>query len=188
MKNNPTIVAVIIFIISISLAFYITFKEQESKVKKNDVEIFTIKSPVEVPPQFIFNENISFMRFIMNSFTKEIKNKRLFLHNLVDSYEIEISDFWREVLNYFEIIEYYKGYPEAFIRRLIFMPTFTGNKDYLGDEIDDDKPKIYPDHDYRSIRYRVSLVPNTINNIKELIDYFYFRIVSALSLGITSTN
>ena len=103
------------------------------------------------------------------------------MYSLIDSYEYEISDFWKEVLNHFEIFEYYKAYPEALIRRLILMPTFTGKKEFEPDEDREEKPLVYPDYDYRSIRYRVSLVPNTIERTKKLVDYFFDRI--NISLG-----
>ena len=180
MNNKPTIAAFVIFFFSLILAFLITASEQEYKAKKKDVEIFIVKQPVELPKDVIRKEKVSFFVLTHNYFVRELKNKRRFLFSLVDSYEIEISDFWREVLNHFEIFEYYKAYPEAFIRRLVFMPTFTGNKDYLENE--EEQPAVYPDYDYRSIRYRVSLVPDTIERLKLLIDFFYTRF--AISLGL----
>ncbi len=183
MNNKPTIIAIILFALSITLAFYITMREQESKISQKDVEIFYPKSPVEIPKNVI--EKNPILKTCHDFAINELKKKRRYLHLIVDSYEIEISDFWREVLNYFEIIEYYKGYPEAFFRRLIFMPTLTGYK-YLDQEENDDetnmneKPIVYPDNDYRSIRYRVSLVPLTIERIKMVIDFFYFKFIIAL--------
>ena len=61
------------------------------------------------------------------------------------------------------------------------MPTFTGNKEINQDELIEEKPLQYPDYDYRSIRYRVSLVPDTIERAKMLVDYFYDRV--NMSLG-----
>ena len=54
-------------------------------------------------------------------------------------------------------------------------------KEFEEDELQVQKPLNYPDYDYRSIRYRVSLVPDTIERAKKLIDYFYDRI--NMSLG-----
>ena len=180
MNNKPTIAAIIIFIISIILSFYITIYDQRLKTQNNnDVEVFITKSPIEVPENLVNKEKSHLFIYTRKLLVKTIKNKRRLLHSLVDSYEIEISDFWREVLNHFEIFEYYKAYPEAFIRRLIFMPTFTGRKEFE-DSIEYERPLTYPDYDYRSIRYRVSLVPNTIENIKQLIDFFYYRILASL--------
>ena len=182
MKNKPTIAAAIILFLSLILSFYITVYDQELKKNKSDVEIFIPKEPVQIPHQLIETNKISIFKELRLFVLNKIKNQRRFMYSLIDSYEYEISDFWKEVLNHFEIFEYYKAYPEAFIRRLILMPTFTGNKEF---EPDDDnkeaKPLVYPDYDYRSIRYRVSLVPNTIERAKQLVDYFYDRI--NISLG-----
>ena len=178
MNNKPTIAATIIFIISIILSFYITIYDQRLKTKDNDVEVYITKSPIEVPNNLVNQDKSYLFIYTRKSLIKSIKDKRRLLHSLVDSYEIEISDFWREVLNHFEIFEYYKAYPEAFIRRLIFMPTFTGIKEF--EETEEERPLIYPDYDYRSIRYRVSLVPDTIEKTKELIDFFYYRILASL--------
>ena len=181
MKNKPTIAAAIIFFLSLILSFYITVYDQELKKNKNDVEIYITKDPVQIPLQLIeSNKNSIFKEFRVFVLNK-IKNQRRFMHSLIDSYEYEISDFWKEVLNHFEIFEYYKAYPEAFIRRLIFMPTFTGNKEFEPNEDIEAKPLVYPDYDYRSIRYRVSLVPDTIEKAKQLVDFFYDRI--NISLG-----
>ena len=178
MNNKPTIAAIIIFIISIILSFYITVYDQSLKTKNNDVEVYITKSPIEVPKNLVNQEKSHLLIYTRKILVKSIKDKRRLLHSLVDSYEIEISDFWREVLNHFEIFEYYKAYPEAFIRRLIFMPTFTGIKEF--EDLEEERPLTYPDYDYRSIRYRVSLVPNTIEKTKELIDFFYYRIIASL--------
>lgn len=178
MNNKPTIAAIIIFIISIILSFYITIYDQNLKTKDNDVEVYITKSPIEVPKNLVNQDKSHLFIYTRKSLIKSIKDKRRLLHSLVDSYEIEISDFWREVLNHFEIFEYYKAYPEAFIRRLIFMPTFTGIKEF--EETEEERPLTYPDYDYRSIRYRVSLVPNTIEKTKEIIDFFYYRILASL--------
>ena len=183
MNRKPTIAAFVIFAMSLILAFLITVSEQEAKVPKKDVEIFVVKPPIDVPKSVFNNEKLSFYKATKDYLKIELKNRRRFLFLVVDSYEIEISDFWREVLNHFEIFEYYKAYPEAFIRRLILMPTFTGNKELLYEDDSNEKPVVYPDYDYRSIRYRVSLVPNTIDNLKAFIDFFYFRI--KLSLGLS---
>ena len=182
MKNKPTIAAAVLFFISLVLSFYITVYDQELKKNQNDVEIFITKEPVDIPKQLIESSNSSILKKIKVLISSRLKKQRHYLHLLIDSYEYEISDFWKEVLNHFEIFEYYKAYPEAFIRRLIFMPTFTGNKEFDQENIKEEKPLEYPDYDYRSIRYRVSLVPNTIDRVKLLIDYFYNRII--LSLGI----
>lgn len=181
MNNKPTIAAFIILVLSLILAFLITASEQDSRATRKDVEVFIVKQPVDVPQNIINNESIFILKKIMNNINYELKRERRFLFLLVDSFEIEISDFWREVLNTFEIFEYYKAFPEAFIRRLVFMPTFTGNKDYL--ERDDiyEKPMTYPDYDYRSIRYRVSLVPDTIERTKAVIDFVYSRLAISLS-------
>ena len=181
MNNKPTIAAFIILVLSLILAFLITASEQDSRASRKDVEVFIVKQPVDVPQNIIDNESIFILKKIMNNINYELKRERRFLFRIVDSYEIEISDFWREVLNTFEIFEYYKAFPEAFIRRLVFMPTFTGNKDYLEKEDIYEKPVTYPDYDYRSIRYRVSLVPDTIERAKMLVDYFYDRV--NMSLG-----
>ena len=181
MNNKPTIPAFIILVLCLILAFLITASEQDSRASRKDVEVFIVKQPVDVPQNIINNESIFILKKIMNNINYELKRERRFLFLLVDSFEIEISDFWREVLNTFEIFEYYKAFPEAFIRRLVFMPTFTGNKDYL--ERDDiyEKPMTYPDYDYRSIRYRVSLVPDTIERTKAVIDFVYSRLAISLS-------
>ena len=182
MNNKPTIAAFVIFGISLILAFLITASEQNSKTPQKDVEIFVVKQPIDVPNSLITDTQLSIFKKAKNYLTNELRSKKRFLYLIVDSYEVEISDFWREVLNHFEIFEYYKAYPEAFLRRLILMPTFTGNTEF-NDEIEsDDKPIVYPDNDYRSIRYRVSLVPETIKKIKDIIDYFYSRISIALSI------
>ncbi len=181
MKNKPTIAAAVILFLSLILSFYITVYDQELKKNKNDVEIFIPKEPVAIPQQLIDkNQNSIFIKSRLLVLNK-IKNQRHFMYSLIDSYEYEISDFWKEVLNHFEIFEYYKAYPEAFIRRLILMPTFMGNKEFELDEDREDKLLVYPDYDYRSIRYRVSLVPDTIERAKRLVDYFYDRI--NISLG-----
>lgn len=181
MNNKPTIAAFIILVFSLLLAFLITASEQDSRATRKDVEVFIVKQPVDVPQNLIDKEPVFVFKKIRNNIIDELKGKRRFLFLLVDSFEIEISDFWREVLNTFEIFEYYKAFPEAFIRRLVFMPTFTGNKDYL--ERDDiyEKPMTYPDYDYRSIRYRVSLVPDTIERTKAVIDFVYSRLAISLS-------
>ena len=181
MNNKPTIAAFIILVLSLFLAFLITASEQDSRASKEDVEIYIVKQPVDVPQNLINREPISVYTIVRNSISDNLKGKRRFLFLVVDSFEIEISDFWREVLNTFEIFEYYKAFPEAFIRRLVFMPTFTGNKDFLENEDNDEKPIDYPDYDYRSIRYRVSLVPDTIDRIKAIIDFFYSRFSISLS-------
>ncbi len=181
MNNKPTIAAAIILFLSLVLSFYITVYDQELKKNKSDVEIFITKEPVALPLQLIENNKKSIFIKSRNFVVNNIKNQRRFMHSLIDSYEYEISDFWKEVLNHFEIFEYYKAYPEAFIRRLILMPTFTGNKEINQDELIEEKPLQYPDYDYRSIRYRVSLVPDTIERAKMLVDYFYDRV--NMSLG-----
>ena len=181
MKNKPTIAAGIMLFLSLVLSFYITVYDQELKKNKSDVEIFITKEPVEIPKQLIEFKRNSLYKELRILMYNRLKEQRRFLYSIIDSYEYEISDFWREVLNHFEIFEYYKAYPEAFIRRLILMPTFTGKKEFEEDELEVQKPLNYPDYDYRSIRYRVSLVPNTIERAKQLIDYFYDRIT--LSLG-----
>ena len=181
MKNKPTIAAGIMLFLSLVLSFYITVYDQELKKSKSDVEIFITKEPIEIPKQLIEFRRNSFYKEFRILMLNKLKEQRRFLYSIVDSYEYEISDFWREVLNHFEIFEYYKAYPEAFIRRLILMPTFTGNKEFEQDESVVEKPLNYPDYDYRSIRYRVSLVPDTIERAKKLIDYFYDRI--NMSLG-----
>ncbi len=181
LNNKPTIAAIIILIVSLLIAFQITVYEQESKIPDSDVEIFVTKPPVDIPNQ-IFNKEPSLSyKNIRNYLINELKDTKKYLYLLVDSYEVEISDFWKEVLNTFEIFEYCKGYPEAFIRRLILMPTFTGANVLSEEEgIISEKPISYPDYDYRSIKYRVSLVPNTINAIKAVIDYFYCKILYSL--------
>ena len=181
MKNKPTIAAIIMLILSLSLSFYITVYDQKAKLNKNDVEIFITKQPIDIPQQLINGNHNSVLNQIRLLIINSLSNQQRFLHLLIDSYEYEISDFWKEVLNNFEIFEYYKAFPEAFIRRLILMPTFTGNQEYDQDNLEEEKPLKYPDYDYRSIRYRVSLVPDTIERIKLVIDYFYNRI--NLSLG-----
>ena len=178
-NKSPTIAAIIILLISLSLAFYITVYEQNSKIPSGDVEVFITKPPVDYP---IFNRPQSVFINISSFLLKNLKQERAYLYSLVDSYEIEISDFWKEVLNQFEIFEYYKAYPEAFLRRLIYMPTFTGNYGFIEDNENFEKPIVYPDYDYRSIKYRVSLVPNTIDNMKAIIDYFYYRIKISIEM------
>ena len=145
-------------------------------------KIFITKEPVCIPPHLVESNKNSIFKELKFLISSKLKNQRHFIHSLIDSYEYEISDFWKEVLNNFEIFEYYKAYPEAFIRRLILMPTFTGNKEFDQDELVEEKPLEYPDFDYRSIRYRVSLVPDTIERAKMLVDYFYKRI--CLSFGL----
>ncbi|MBR4330940.1 MAG: hypothetical protein IKO19_01830 [Candidatus Riflebacteria bacterium] len=181
MKNKPTIAAAIILFLSLILSFYITVYDQELKKNKSDVEIFFPKEPVDIPKQLIEFKRNSLYKEFRSLMLNKLKNQRRFMYSLIDSYEYEISDFWKEVLNHFEIFEYYKAYPEAFIRRLILMPTFMGNKEFELDEDREDKLLVYPDYDYRSIRYRVSLVPDTIERAKRLVDYFYDRI--NISLG-----
>ncbi len=181
MKNKPTIAAIIMLLLSLSLSFYITVYDQKAKLNKNDVEIFITKQPIEIPKQLIEFRQKSLIIKIRLELLDKLKNQRQFMDSLIDSYEYEISDFWKEVLNNFEIFEYFKAYPEAFLRRLILMPTFTGNKEWEIEEIDDRKPPTYPDYDYRSMRYRVSLVPDTIERTKLIIDFLYNRI--NMSLG-----
>ena len=184
MKDKPTIAAAVILLLSLILSFYITVYDQELKKNKSDsdVEIFITKEPVSIPPHLVESNKNSIFKELKFLISSKLKNQRHFIHSLIDSYEYEISDFWKEVLNNFEIFEYYKAYPEAFIRRLILMPTFTGNKEFDQDELVEEKPLEYPDFDYRSIRYRVSLVPDTIERAKMLVDYFYKRI--CLSFGL----
>lgn len=182
MNNKPTIAAIIILIVSLLIAFQITVYEQDSKISDTDTEIFVTKLPVEIPDNIINQESSLSFKNLKRYLVSELKAKRNYLYLLTDSYEVEISDFWKEVLNTFEIFEYYKGYPEAFIRRLVLMPTFTGC-DILSEEEEGnigEKPLSYPDYDYRSIKYRISLVPNTIKAIKAVIDYFYFGILYSL--------
>ena len=182
MNNKPTIAAIIILIVSLLIAFQITVYEQESKISDTDVEIFVTKPPVDIPEIITNQESSLSLKNIKDFLVSKLKDTRKYLYLITDSYEVEISDFWKEVLNTFEIFEYYKGYPEAFIRRLILMPTFTGC-DVLSEAEEgmiDEKPLSYPDYDYRSIKYRISLVPNTINAIKAVIDYFYCRILYSL--------
>ena len=182
MNNKPTIAAFIILGISLFLAFLITASEQNSKIPQNDVEIFVVKQPIDVPKTLTTDAQLSNYKKVKNYLINKLKNKKRFLYAIVDSYEIEISDFWREILNHFEIFEYYKAYPEAFLRRLILMPTITGNTEFNEEVESEEKPIAYPDNDYRSIRYRVSLVPETIKKIKDIIDYFYNKIAIALSI------
>lgn len=181
MNNKPTIAAFIILVISLFLAFLITASEQDYRASKKDVEVYTVKQPIDVPLNLFNIEPIPVYKRVRDYINNELKGERRFLFLLVDSFEIEISDFWREVLNTFEIFEYYKAFPEAFIRRLVIMPTFTGNKVFLENDNIDEKPMVYPDYDYRSIRYRVSLVPDTIDRIKAVIDFFFSRFF--ISLG-----
>lgn len=182
MNNKPTIAAFIILGISLILAFLITASEQNSKTPQKDVEIFVVKPPIDLPKTLNQDAQLSIYKKTKNYLINELKTKKRFLYSIVDSYEIEISDFWREVLNHFEIFEYYKAYPEAFLRRLILMPTITGNTEFNEENDSNEKPIVYPDNDYRSIRYRVSLVPETIKKIKDIIDYFFSRIAIALSI------
>ena len=179
MNNKPTIAAIIMLLLSLTLSFYITVYDQELKKNKSDVEIFITKLPIDIPQQLIENNHSVLIQF-RHELLKQLKRQRHYVHSFIDSYEYEISDFWKEVLNNFEIFEYYKAYPEAFIRRLVLMPTFTGNKEFDQDDDRIEKPLKYPDYDYRSIKYRVSLVPDTIERTKLLFDYFYDRINIAL--------
>lgn len=179
MNKKPTIAAFIIFFLAITTAFFITASDNKSKDIDDEVQIFVVKQPVEVPSKILNNSSINYFKEFKSYVSTQINKNHSYLYRLVDSYEIEISDFWREVLNHFEIIEYYKGVPEAFIRRLILMPTFTGIKEVEPINIYQ-KPLTYPDYDYRSIKYRVSLVPNTISQIKEIIDYLFNRIKISL--------
>ena len=176
-KNLPTIAAFVMLAISLTIAFFITMKQnpEHGKPIVNDVEII-INKP-EVDSTVILEKSLLIEVCLM--LKDKLKANRKYIFTIIDSYEIEIGDYWREVLNKFEYFEYYKAFPEAFIRRLIFMPTFTGNKEFI-DETTDDKPVVYPDNDYRSFRYRASLVPDTISSLKSIVDFFYFRIKNCL--------
>lgn len=185
MNNKPTIVAFVLFFLSLTLAFFITASDNKKDKDNNDIEIFVVKQPVDIPNNVLQN-NESLLVTIKTFITDSLKNYKSFLYNVIDSYEIEISDFWKEVLNHFEILEYYKSTPDAFIRRLIIMPTLTGRKEIEPVEIDS-KPIIYPDYDYRSIKYRVSLVPDTIETMKSIVDYFFNRIKISLNIVIPAT-
>ena len=105
MNNKPTIAAIIIFILSIILSFYITIYDQNLKKNNNDVEVYITKSQIEVPKNLVNQDKSHLFIYTRKSLIKSIKDKRRLLHSLVDSYEIEISDFWCEVLNHFEIFE-----------------------------------------------------------------------------------
>ncbi len=175
-KNLPTIAAFIMLAISLTIAFFITMKQhpEHSKPVIDDVEIIINKPEVNSVASTIIQEKSLLIEACL-MLKDKLKANRKYIFTIIDSYEVEIGDYWREVLNKFEYFEYYKAFPEAFIRRLIFMPTFTGNKEFI-DETTDDKPIVYPDNDYRSFKYRASLVPDTISSLKSIVDFFYFRV------------
>lgn len=177
-QNLPTVAAFVMLAISLTIAFFFTVRQAPVQKKSdfnNDVEIIINKSEskssvsVSIPEKSIFIESYAFL-------SDSLKANRKYIFAVIDSYEVEIGDFWREVLNKFEYFEYYKSFPEAFIRRLIFMPTFTGNKELSDEAVVDDKPVIYPDNDYRSFKYRASLVPDTIRFMKDIVDFFFLRL------------
>lgn len=175
-QKLPTIAAFVMLAISLTIAFFITTGQNpgQNKPGLSDVEII-INKPESRPVASAIMPEKSLLIEVCLMLKEKLKANRKYIFTIIDSYEVEIGDYWREVLNKFEYFEYYKAFPEAFIRRLIFMPTFTGNKEFI-DETTEDKPVVYPDNDYRSFRYRVSLVPDTISSLKSIVDFFYFRI------------
>ena len=185
MKNKTTITAIIIFITLLLLVLFITDNKPKTKKNSKDVEILITKQPIEIIPKIKTQKNNSFIIFIRNSLVNELNKKRKYLHQVIDAHEVEISDICREFLYYYDDFEYYINLPKAFLRRVIFMPTFSGNR--LFDENDNlyNKPINYSDNDYRSIKFRVSLVPNTIEKLKNIVDFFFNKIL--ISLGF-STN
>lgn len=181
MSKKVIIIALIFSTIALALVFFSLPKENDLENKPKDVEIFIAKSSMELKIPKPIIKSFWWGGHLRLTLINNVKALRMYFHLIIDSYQYEIYDFWVEVLRNFEVFEYYKAFPEAFIRRLIFMPTFTGRKDLLDYEEKGSNLIVYPDYDYRSMRYRTSLVPDTINGAKGIVDFIYSLVVKALS-------
>lgn len=177
--QGPTIVAYIIFAFSMLACMYVnTCMIPDVRENNKDVEI-TIKNTEKASLNTDYKEVDSYWILFTKRLRKKLDSARKTAFNIIDSYQYELADGWREILNTFEIFEYCKALPEAFIRRLIFMPTLTGNKEYCEEEVES-KPRVYPDTDYRSFKYRTAFVANVIDGLKAIVDLFYNVIKSCL--------
>lgn len=174
-KYGPSIAAFVLFSFSVVISIFISsWQAMPANQPSDDVEIIIKKSDKTVKAEnqdFVSKEcGISDIGVLLK---QKLDSVRKTAFCVIESYEYEIADGWQEVLNVFEFFEYCRACPEAFVRRLIIMPTITGNKDFY-EEVDS-KPVSYPDDDYRSFKYRTSLVPNTIAAMKSVVDFFYNR-------------
>lgn len=89
MNKKPTIAAFIIFFLAITTAFFITASDNKSKDIDDEVQIFVVKQPVEVPSKILNNSSINYFKEFKSFVSTQINRNHSYLYRLVDSYEIE---------------------------------------------------------------------------------------------------
>ena len=174
-KSRCSGIVVILIMIIAAIAFMMFQSANIQKQTSDDVEII-IKEPVK---KVITPSDKQSRNSLITSLKNHLDNQRKTLLLAVDANEFTISEFWKQVLDYFSAFEYYSAIPEAFLRRTMVVVCLWRHNPL--DEEDDETefyPKQYPDNDWHSLRYRASLVPDTIDKLKYLINLFFDTLLS----------